>query len=170
MLKILLKLLFIVLLSCLLAFFTHEYVAIADLQFVVSTLQNLSAAIFTISGIWIAYMYPEAISAYTKTDNVALLKGSDNVQRITDLVLIITASAFVLMGTLFFNLVDVFLNNPKAPLFVAYKTEVNFVMLSLLLSLIMLQLNAVIGIIINNIKFVDKLYNLKTQKEVHDDL
>ncbi|MCW3171665.1 hypothetical protein [Shewanella subflava] len=170
MLKLIFKLFFIGLVSCLLAFFTYEYVAIAELQPVVSTLQNISAAIFTISGIWIAYMYPEAISAYTKTDNVALLKGADNIKRITDLVLIITSSAFVLIGTLFFNLADVFLINPKSALFVIYELRINFIMLSILLSLILIQLNAVWGIIVNNIKFVDRLYNLKTQKEVNDDL
>ncbi|MFV7772142.1 hypothetical protein [Shewanella marisflavi] len=168
--KFILKLFIICLVSCVIAFFSYDHVVVAELQSVVSTLQNISAAIFTISGIWIAYMYPEAISAYTKTDNVALLKGADNIQRITDLVLIITSSAFVLIGTLFFNLADVFFIRSKLDLLAGNELKVNFIMLSILLSLILIQLNAVWGIIVNNIKFVDRLYNLKTQKEVNDDL
>ncbi|HHQ4444725.1 TPA: hypothetical protein ACSP1W_004027, partial [Aeromonas veronii] len=56
----------------LVAYSCFEYVSYSGISSVMSVLQNISAAIFTIAGIWIAYIYPEAITSFTNSSKVSL--------------------------------------------------------------------------------------------------
>ncbi|MDU5839354.1 MAG: hypothetical protein E6Z53_20190, partial [Pantoea sp.] len=49
-----------------LAFLLGDSYTYSDIKDILSTLQNISAMIFTIAGIWLAYIYPKAISAMVK--------------------------------------------------------------------------------------------------------
>lgn len=168
MIKWCFKYIFILLISIGLAFLTYDIVNIKDIAPIISTLQNISAAVFTLAGIWIAYMYPEAISVLTNSDNVSLLKSGDHTKRIKSLVLVIFSSAFVLICTLIFNL--------SAFLFIKHSAVINNKDLFKILSITyvcfisLVQIKAISTIMINNIKFVDRLYRLETEKSVNEDL
>ena len=41
-----------------------------DIKDILSTLQNISVMIFTIAGIWLAYIYPKAISGIVKPSSL----------------------------------------------------------------------------------------------------
>ena len=75
----------------------------------VSSLQNVSMAMFTLAGSWIAISYPQAISAYTDPEKLTLLPSS-NTKRIVNLVLIILTSAFVMGALLSLEWAYVFTN------------------------------------------------------------
>ena len=59
-------------------YFSMDILTYKDFNPAVSVLQNISAAVFTLSGIWIAYLYPQAISSITSSSKVGLLKGSED--------------------------------------------------------------------------------------------
>lgn len=89
-------------LSLFLGYFSSGHLAIEEVRFITGGLQNISAAVFTLSGIWIAYSYPQAIAAYTSPDSVQIIPG-DDARRIEGLVLIILSSAFVISSILIFD-------------------------------------------------------------------
>lgn len=158
----------LIVISGFLAYLTGSYARSADLVPVLSTLQNISAAVFTLTGIWVAYMYPEAISVFTSSDKVSLLKGSENVNRISDLVLIIFTSAFVLVGILVYNVV--FLLFIHSELVVAHLHVFKTLAVAFVIYLSLNQLRAVFSIMSKNIMFVERLHSLRTEREVEDDL
>lgn len=156
------------LLSILIAVCVAKHMKIADLAPAISTLQNISAAVFTIAGIWIAYIYPEAIIAFTSPDKVNLLHGTESTRRIKELVLVIISSSIVLLSTLLYNLGYAFLI--KAEFVVSYKITFKVIVTTLICFISFIQIKALWSILLSNIMFVDKLYGLKTEREVDDDL
>lgn len=168
MLKILMSQLMYLIAGALIAYSSFEYVSHSDISSVMSVLQNISAAIFTIAGIWIAYIYPEAITSFTNPSKVSLLKGTENTRRIESLVIIIFTSASVLVCTLFYSLLYALYS--RHPFFVEYRCEVRFLNVWLLVFLCVNQARAMLSVMVNNIKFVERLHRLKTEKEVDDDL
>ncbi|GKQ96536.1 hypothetical protein [Aeromonas hydrophila] len=156
------------LLSVLIATCAAEHMKIADLAPVISTLQNISAAVFTISGIWIAYIYPEAIIAFTSPDKVSLLNGTESTKRIKELVLVIISSSVVLISTLVYNLGFAFFIGLDFVL--ANKTIFKIIGASFICFISFVQIKALWSIMLSNIMFVDKLYGLKTEREVDEDL
>ncbi|MBW3777400.1 hypothetical protein GL272_10710 [Aeromonas veronii] len=152
----------------LVAYSCFEYVSYSGISSVMSVLQNISAAIFTIAGIWIAYIYPEAITSFTNPSKVSLLKGTESTRRIESLVIIIFTSASVLVCSLFYNLLYALYSNH--PFFVDYIPEIKFLNVWLLVFLCINQIKAMLSVMVNNIKFVERLHRLKTEKEVDDDL
>lgn len=134
---------------------------------VINTLQNMSAAVFTLAGIWIAYSYPEAISAYTSPDTVTLIP-TDKTRRIENLVLIVLTSAFVIISLLVFNLLSVFLSsaitNPDLRIYLKSSG------LSFVVYMSLIQAKAVIVIMTTNIAFINELHGKKVELEANNDL
>lgn len=159
---------FFLVLSGFIATLTEQNVSSSDLAPILSTLQNISAAVFTLSGIWIAYMYPEAIAAFTNTKKISLLTGSEHVNKIRELVLIIFTSAFVLIGVLLYNLVYSLFSSS---ILVTSNIEIfRWLAICFILFISLNQIKAISSIMLNNIKFIDRLYHLKTEREVENDL
>lgn len=71
------------------AYLGRHFITLSDLKDLTSTLQNVSAAVFTLAGIWVAYSYPEAIARFTNPKKFSLIKGTEQTQRIRSLVLTI---------------------------------------------------------------------------------
>lgn len=154
--------------SGLVAHLTSLNIKPSDLAPILSTLQNISAAVFTLAGIWIAYMYPEAITAFTNSEKISLIKGSEHVGRIRDLVLIIFTSAFVLAGVLLYNITYFLFSNSD---FVVLHSQVfKSLAVAFVCFISINQIKAIASIMLKNIKFIDKLYHLKTEREIEDDL
>lgn len=155
-------------LSVLISMYVSQHMKIVDLAPVISTLQNISAAVFTISGIWIAYIYPEAIVAFTSSDKVSLLNGTESTKRIKELVLVVISSSVVLISTLVYNLGYAFFVN--IDIVIANKIVFKRLAIILVCFISFVQMKALWSILLSNIMFVDRLYSLKTEREVNDDL
>ena len=113
-------------------------------------------------------MYPEAISAFTNSEKVSLLRGSENVNRIRDLVLIIFTSAFVLVGILAYNVA--FLLFAHSNFLVSHTNTFKILAVSFTCYLSLNQSKAILSIMSKNITFIDRLYHLKTEREIENDL
>ena len=150
------------------AYYSVSSVTFADFSSSISVLQNISAAVFTLTGIWIAYLYPEAISAFTNPEKLTILKGSENAKRIERLVLIIFTSAFVLIGILILTLSFPILL--KLPSLINKTDLLNQIYIAATIYLSLNQLRAISGIMTNNLDFVYRLTFLKTNQDVFDDL
>jgi len=155
-------------LAVFIAWQSSDFLTKSDFEPSLAVLQNMSAAVFTLAGIWIAYLYPEAIKSFTNPKKVSVLKGSDNAKRIENLVLIIFTSAFVLLGILFLNLAFPILE--KSPVLAAYKGKLNVIYIGVVIYLSLNQMRAIWGIMVNNFEFVYRLSFLKTNQALSDDL
>jgi hypothetical protein len=161
-----------ILISVVLAAVTGYYlgasVSAENVDNLTTTLYNTSAALFTVSGIWIAYMYPEAIAYFTKSDKVSLLKGTEHTSRIQELVLVILKCALVILSLLIFDTVKLLFSN--LDWVVDNKLLVKSVSVSFIVFLAIIQATAILSIILNNIRFVNRVHHLRTEKELDDDL
>lgn len=157
-----------ILVSLTIAYYTAAGIRFEQVKEVLSTLQNISAAVFTLAGIWIAYIYPEAIAAFTNPKKVSLIKGSEKTKRIEKLVLIILTSAFVLVTILLFNLSYMLLKN--ASVVIEYKEALKILSVGLIIFVSLNQIKAILAVMVNNIEFVNELHKNKTEQEANDEL
>lgn len=147
-------------------FITNDLIY-SDLRPIIGSLQIISPAVFTLAGIWIAYSYPEAISAFTSPSTIKLMP-TDGTKRIENLVLIVLTSAFVISSLLVFDLLYMII-----PRF-AFYSESHFWWklfgVAFVLYLCILQLRAIFTVMITNVEFVNELHKKKTEKSANDDL
>lgn len=67
-----------------------------DLDPLISILQNVSVMVFTIMGIWIAYLYPNAILRITQPSKVDAIFSDEDSERVKIIVGVVVLSAIVL--------------------------------------------------------------------------
>ncbi len=67
-----------------------------DIEPLVSILQNTSAMVFTVMGIWIAYVYPNAVLKIVQPSKVAAVFSSEDLDRVRLLVGVVILSAFII--------------------------------------------------------------------------
>ncbi|WP_406609291.1 hypothetical protein [Agarivorans sp. JK6] len=153
--------------SLILGYHLVNIVSLGDLKPIMGTLQNIAAAVFTLAGIWIAYSYPQAISAYTSPSTVSIIP-TDETKRIENLVLIVLTSAFVISSLLFINIFHLLIYkatiNPEA------RNFLKLLGISSVFYLAFLQLKAIFIVMITNVSFVNELHDKKTEKDANDDL
>ena len=166
----------------------YNYAAVKD---VLSTLQNISAMIFTIAGIWLAYIYPKAISAIVKpstfpkvyssvTENSEIVSESPeekmtpeekssiekDINRISMIVETILTSAFVIFIIIFINVFKPLITNID---FIKENiTIMNKLGCFISLSLVYLQVISLLTITISNIIFLNDIHNEKNRKELNN--
>ncbi|HHY1221233.1 TPA: hypothetical protein ACVZ5C_004554, partial [Salmonella enterica subsp. enterica serovar Agona] len=109
-----------------------------DVEPIISILQNTSAMIFTIMGIWIAYVYPNAVLKIVQPSKVTVIFSDDDLKRVKLLVGVVISSALILLLLLVGVVVKTFVI--KTYLFMQYQSAFTVIGLWFLLSLIYAQL------------------------------
>ncbi|PVZ70361.1 hypothetical protein [Pelagibaculum spongiae] len=153
--------------SLALGYYLVDNVSLGDLKPIMSTLQNIAAAVFTLAGIWIAYSYPQAIAAYTSPSSVSVI-ATDETKRIENLVLIVLTSAFVISSLLLINMIYLLFYKSISDLNSLY--ILRLLGISSVFYLVFLQLKAIFIVMITNVSFVNELHHKKTEKDANDDL
>lgn len=130
-------------------------------------LQNISAAVFTLSGLWIAIIYPEAIKSYT-SNKVQLIKGTVHTKRVESLILGVSTSAFVLLSIVVFTLLKPVLD--KTNIFGSYSGYIDYFFLFYFYLINILQIKALLGILINGMLFALELYRKAEDAQRNEDM
>ncbi|THK42193.1 hypothetical protein E8Q33_05285 [Methylophaga sp. SB9B] len=151
--------------SLLLGFYSYQHVTFEQLHTIFHALETISIGVFTLSGIWIAVIYPEAIAAFTNPEKLTILKGSEQAKRIENLVLIVFTSAFVLISTLIFYTASELLKN--LPFVIENHKIILLFSIAFSVYLAILQIVAILSIMISNIKFVNDLYKKNAEQEAN---
>lgn len=139
-----------------------------DLNELIDILKNASAMIFTIVGIWLAYIYPNAITAIVKPESVEYLAGEKDARRIEMLVGIVITSAMVIIGivmffvakTLFSGL-DIYIQNR------GYIRPAGF---SLIFFMSYMQVVTIGKVITSNILFINDFHTKLNNKKLEGQL
>lgn len=137
-----------------------------DVKDIVGTLQNISAAIFTIVGLWVGFLYPNAIQGIV-TDNIDYIKNTKDVPRIEKLIYVIIVSALVMLGTLVFYIFKALLGNSL--IYLEHKSVIKCFALVFVFYLCWLQSRCIFSVIKSNFRFVNNLYSrINESKLKHD--
>lgn len=160
----------IVFLLCVIAFNFGDKYSYSDIKDIISTLQNISAMIFTISGIWLAYIYPDAIKSLMKpSETVTNINQSEktdkDIERITLIVKTIVLSALVMFFIILINLTKPIISNLDFVLENKYFFgKFSFFITALLVYLQIIALLNVVGI---NVVFLNDVHNEKNKKDLN---
>ncbi|EHK9086607.1 hypothetical protein L3I77_000214 [Vibrio vulnificus] len=134
----------------------------SEIQSLVSILQNTSAMIFTIMGLWIAYVYPNVILRIVQPSKVVAVFSDEDELTVKLLVGVVVLSAatmgLLVLGTSF----QVFI--VKTSMFATHPNVFSFIGLWFLLALTYVQLFCIYMVIATSVNFVMKLKNAKHGK------
>lgn len=134
----------------------------------VGSLQNVTAAIFALTGIWLAISYPEAIKSYINPHKVSLLKGSVRTKRIERIVLTIFAAAYALTLTVLLQWSVVF--KTAFELDDGLKHILTSIYCGLLLYITFVVIRGLWSILYINFQITNELHDKKDEAEADDDL
>ncbi|MBW3528642.1 hypothetical protein KO533_19010 [Shewanella sp. NKUCC05_KAH] len=159
-----------VILACLIALVSWLFksdITYSDVTSVVSILQNGSAMIFTIMGIWIAYIYPQAMRKVIQPSSSAIFPEEDK-KRVQLLVGVVVISAVILAILLIGISMKPFLVNTS--LYLKVPELFSFVGLFVLLCLVYAQLFCIYSVIASNINFITDLANKENGQKLEKKL
>lgn len=139
-----------------------------DVEPIISILQNTSAMIFTIMGIWIAYVYPNAVLKIVQPTKVTAIFSEDDLKRVRLLVGVVISSALILLLLLTGVTLKTFLT--KTNFFTQHRQVFTGIGLWCLLSLIYGQLFCIYAVIASSVNFIIDLKNLNTKKRLSEKL
>ncbi len=142
-----------------------KYSYITDL---LGVLQNTSAMIFAIAGIWLAYLYPNAIAGLMKSEKVDFIASRNEAKRIEGMIFIIILSALVLVLVIIFYSMNAIIRNTS--FFANYKGFIKGLGVSYVAGILYIQLHCVIALIRRNISFINRLYSVINDKELEKKL
>ncbi|CAI1913123.1 hypothetical protein ACJ8J6_19330 [Serratia sp. CY47279] len=150
-----------------LVFFSYKKIVFNDIKDIIGTLQNISAAIFTIVGLWVGFLYPNAIAGIVN-DNVDYIKNTKDAPRIEKLIYVIIISALVMMTTLIFYITKAFLGQTE--LYQCYKNIIKFIALTIITYMSWMQIKCILSVILSNINFANNLHaRINKAKIEHED-
>jgi hypothetical protein len=139
-----------------------------DVAPLISILQNTSAMVFTIMGIWIAYLYPNAILSILQPSKIESLFSEEDEQRVTLIVGVVALSAIVMCCLIIGTTATPFII--KGSLYTIYPEAISLISIFFLLVLSYAQLFAVYIVFAANLGFIMKLRSLRNKKILNDKL
>ncbi|HFQ4920902.1 TPA: hypothetical protein ACGUPI_003179 [Vibrio vulnificus] len=136
----------------------------ADIEPVVSILQNSSAMIFTIMGIWIAYVYPNAVLRITQPSKVNAVFPENDLKRIKMLVGIVVLSAIVILALIVGTTLKPFI--VLSSLYAMFPEAFRTIGIFSLLLLVYLQLSCLYVVIASSVNFIIDLKTMHSKDEL----
>ncbi|MGN5012297.1 hypothetical protein ACTG24_14925 [Aeromonas veronii] len=137
-----------------------------DIEPLISILQNTSAMIFTIMGIWIAFVYPNAILSIIQKQNVESIFSDDDERRIILMVGVVAVSALVMCCLLIGTAITPFIIHGF--IYKNYPEAVHFLGIFFILLLTYVQLLAIYVVIASNVDFIMNIRNLRNKRRLHE--
>ncbi|WP_306523711.1 hypothetical protein [Rheinheimera sp.] len=162
------KILCIIFISTFVSFYGVDLIVMKDFDDLLSSMVDISSALFAAVGIWVAYLYPEAISVLTERKNVTLMNGIDHTRKVEKLVVNMLISASVLLAILFLKFSQVFFAN--IPFIVEYKIIFKGVAIFSVSMMCLMQAYSLFSLMLVNVSFISRLHNVKGERQASDDL
>lgn len=142
-----------------------------DYRDFLTLLSAVSAMVFTIMGIWIAFLYPNAISRILSPEKLVAAdfseSGSDS-KRLEKIVGAVLLSALVMVVALLIVLFKIVLST--TPVYAEYRLHLKSTALFVLIFITCLQLEAVFHVVISNVMFINDLHSKRQSRQAEEDL
>ncbi|WP_199775178.1 hypothetical protein [Pseudoalteromonas sp. T1lg21] len=158
---------FVVIIFLAISFLYKGSVRFSDLQPIISALQNSAAMIFTIMGIWIAYIYPQAMRKVIQPSSEAIFPTEDK-KRVKLLVGVVILSALTLATLLIGVFIKPFI--VKWSFYISYPSIFSFLSIFVISLLVYVQLFCIYSVIASNVNFITDLINKENGQKINDKL
>lgn len=143
-------------------------IVFSDVESLISILQNTSAMIFTIMGIWIAYVYPNAVLRVVQPSKIVAIFAEEDVKRVKLLVGVVVISACILALLVCGITIKAFL--VKTEMYSQYTNVFTAIGLWWLLALTYAQLFCIYAVIASSVNFIIDLKNLEVKRKLSEKL
>ena len=150
--------------SLALALFSFGNITFSSLDSIISALQNTSAMVFAIDGIWLAYLYPEAVAGLVKGENLKLENDRAKAKKIESIVGIVVVSALVMIGIIVFYVANAFFINTD--LYINNKSCFKLFSVTYIVFLAITQIYCVALVIKRSVSFINQLYKMISDKKI----
>lgn len=133
-----------------------------DVEPIISILQNTSSMVFTIMGIWIAYLYPNAIMKIIRPNSeIEAIFSDEDEQRLRLIVGVVALSAIVMVFLILGTTAKLFVE--KSQLFINHPAIFKVIGLFVLLVLTYTQIFCIYIVFASNVNFI---INLKSKRNI----
>ena len=143
----------------------------ADYKDYLNLLTAVSGMVFTIMGIWIAFLYPNAMSLIVSPERLVARDFSESrsdAKRLESIVGAVMASAIVMLAVLLMALVKIFLQ--AAPFYLTFKLELKSGALAILVFFTFVQLESVLNVVISNVMFINDLHFRRQERQSDEEM
>lgn len=160
--------LLILLLISLASYWLKDKVSYNDIKDILGVLQNISAAIFTIVGLWIGFLYPNAIASIVN-DDVDYIKNTKDAPRIEKLIYVVITSAVVMLSILFVYLFKSIWSGLSSS--IVHTGFIKMIGVTFVYFMCWLQVKCVFSVILSNVSFANNLHSriVSAKFSHHDD-
>ncbi|WP_199611790.1 hypothetical protein [Flocculibacter collagenilyticus] len=148
--------------------FDFEY---SDFKDYLNILLAISSMVFTLMGIWIAFIYPNAlqrIAEPNKVEHADFTETLAETRRLEGLVGSVMRSALVVLAVMLLFLVKVIFSGFNLPIDLAILCKQGAISLVIVLSI--LQMESIFYVIYSNVLFVNELHNKREEREADADI
>ncbi|MEK7884464.1 hypothetical protein [Methyloversatilis sp. NSM2] len=131
----------------------------------------VSGMVFTIMGIWVAFLYPNAISRITGSDKLVVKDFSESrsdAKRLESIVAAILTSAFVMIAALMVILAKIIFFS--TPIYLEYRVEFKALALTAVILMTFSQLESVLKVVVSNVMFINDLHVLRQDRQADRDI
>ncbi|WP_421284182.1 hypothetical protein [Aeromonas veronii] len=143
-----------------LSIFFNNDITYSDVEPILSILQNTSSMVFTIMGIWIAYLYPNAIMKIIRpSGEIDAIFSDEDEQRLRLIVGVVALSAVVMVFLILGTTAKVFIE--KTALYTAHPSAFKIPGIFILLSLSYAQVFCIYIVFASNVNFIVSLRSKK---------
>jgi len=142
-----------------------------DFKDCLALLVGVSGMVFTIMGIWIAFLYPNALSRIVSPGVVVTADFSESLsdaKRLENIVGAVLTSALVMMAALLVTVAKMLFF--FAPIYIEYRLQLKAAALSVLICMLLVQFEAVIHVMLANIMFINDLYWKRQERKSEEEL
>jgi len=142
-----------------------------DYKDYLNLISTVSGMVFTIMGIWIAFLYPNAMNRIISSQKLVAADFSESrsdTKRLESIVGAVMTSALVMLGVLFITLAKLLLQ--MTPIYITYRLQFKSVALSALVFITLLQLEAVIHVVLSNVMFINDLHYKREGRQADDEM
>lgn len=146
--------------------FKHE-----DYKDYVSLVSTVSGMVFTIMGIWIAFLYPNAMNRIINPKKLIIAdftESRSDAKRLESIVGAVMASAFALVGTLAISFAKLLLFHTS--FYIDNRIEIKALALSGVIFITLVQLESVLHVILSNVMFINDLHFKRQARQADEEL
>lgn len=137
-----------------------------DLKDYLGILSNVSAMVFTLMGIWIAFLYPNALARLVNPKTIEIADFSETLEdtrRLESIVGAVLKSAIVMICAMSIALAKIFIH--KTGFYLEHQSVLKHLALSAAGLMSIVQLEAVMGVVFANVMFINDLHRKRHDKE-----
>lgn len=142
-----------------------------DYKDYLSLISGASGMVFTIMGIWIAFLYPNAMSRIISPDKIVAIdftESKSESKRLESIVGAVMCSALVMMAALLINLMKIIIFT--LPFYSEYRVEVKSAALACIIFMTLIQLESVVNVVLSNILFINDLHFKRQARQADEEM